>query len=146
MKNTGVCDAALWRFVWDLSKLWRLDTQDIEGMNNMLKHICKIAPHIAWELLASRLVIRKSIGNIGQVEQEALVAECLSHHEASLQVLRNTDRFAVVVLPTEEEARVEEEMLEEGAAKEIPLIPAKVGHSKDRTDVDESSRSRWTRQ
>lgn len=79
--GTGLLDLRLHRFVEDLASMWLPDTQLVEGANSAVKSITTWAPSISWELLASRLVIKQSIGGLrAKAEREAFVAKCVEHH------------------------------------------------------------------
>ena len=58
-----------------------LDTQEIEGMNSIIKSICKAAPNIHLPLLSSRLTIKKHIRSMGvsSVAQRALIVDAAAH-------------------------------------------------------------------
>jgi hypothetical protein len=109
MRSTGVCCIALWRLVYDIARMWKLDTQDVEGLNSILKHICKICPHIGWELLAARLATRNRMGNATAARQDELVLECVALHEEAMAILQDSKRYALITLPEgDEEAGVEQ--------------------------------------
>eukprot|EP00969_Alexandrium_andersonii_P189668 8380597-Alexandrium_andersonii.AAC.1 len=70
-----------------------MDTQEIEGVNGLIKHSIKIAPHIGWELLAARMCARKTLCKVAASHQDDILEECLVHHRAAHAVLREAGRF-----------------------------------------------------
>eukprot|EP00959_Pyramimonas_sp_CCMP1952_P102715 2148254-Pyramimonas_sp.AAC.1 len=63
-----------------------METQDIEGVNSIIKTIWKRSPAIAWALMSSRMTLRKFIAaHLSSKEsRDAFVAECVAHHKASV--------------------------------------------------------------
>ena len=47
--------------ILDLAMLWEPDTEEIEGVHNILNHIVHLSPGVSWELLSSRLTCKKTI-------------------------------------------------------------------------------------
>ncbi len=51
----------------DLFEHWALHTQEIEGVNSVLKYTTTLAPHIGFPLLSSRISIKKLLHYYGAV-------------------------------------------------------------------------------
>ena len=85
--ETGRLRPHLWSLIRDLSQLWHVDTQYIEGMNNTIKNICKLANNIRWPLLSARLVGATYCRPFGRNKdaQSDFLDKCVEHHEASVQ-------------------------------------------------------------
>lgn len=49
---------------------WVLHTQEIEGVNSILKYVSTLAPSIAFALLGSRVTIKKMLNYFGAVEDK----------------------------------------------------------------------------
>eukprot|EP00969_Alexandrium_andersonii_P008258 359359-Alexandrium_andersonii.AAC.1 len=58
------CDAAMrvCQRALRLSRYWRADVQEIEGVNNMVQLACKVAPGISLALLDAGVALRKNFG------------------------------------------------------------------------------------
>ena len=52
---------SLYNLVMDISVMWKLDVQEIEGTNNIVQHIGKISPNLSWPLMSARIVAKKKI-------------------------------------------------------------------------------------
>ena len=57
---TGLCTVQLRAFCADLFHMRACDTQELEGCNNIIKTIAKLAPNISWRLMASRVTVKKA--------------------------------------------------------------------------------------
>ena len=86
------------------------DTQSIEGMNSIIKYICALAPSISWELLSSRITIKKKVRSLSLHEPSNkdhrfdFVASHADVHKSAVSWLREaSDRFEVN--PTDPENR-----------------------------------------
>eukprot|EP00959_Pyramimonas_sp_CCMP1952_P112070 2343711-Pyramimonas_sp.AAC.1 len=58
-EGRGALDRQLWAFVNAIAREWKLDTQEIEGVNSIIKTVWKRSPAIAWPLLSARMSMRK---------------------------------------------------------------------------------------
>ena len=58
--TTGLCTFQLHLFLTELFGMWTCDTQEVEGVNNIIKTIAKLAPNISWRLMASRVTVKKA--------------------------------------------------------------------------------------
>ena len=56
---TGLFSQIAADFLEEVAMMGSVDTQEIEGLNNSIKRIGLLAPHMSWELLASRVIIKK---------------------------------------------------------------------------------------
>ena len=57
----------VYEFFLDLAWRWLVDQREIEGINSQVKHMSKRAPNMSWELLASRLVIKRA--TVGRTQE-----------------------------------------------------------------------------
>ncbi len=55
----GKCTQQLYVYMVLLARVFVCQTQEIEGMNSMMKLIIGVAPHISLPLLSSRVCVRK---------------------------------------------------------------------------------------
>lgn len=85
----GFLDLALWDLLHTIAELWHVDTQDIEGCNNILKYIMHLCPGIAWALLSARITSKKEIIQCGD-DLDGLASRCVDHHDAAVAHLRDT--------------------------------------------------------
>eukprot|EP00959_Pyramimonas_sp_CCMP1952_P390961 8193008-Pyramimonas_sp.AAC.1 len=46
--NTGELPLSIYEFLCDVFMMWRLDTQEIEGVNSVLKYCAKISSNLGW--------------------------------------------------------------------------------------------------
>jgi hypothetical protein len=60
--ETGKIDPVLWEFLDDLFNMTAENTQDIEGVNSVIRHIVDLAPSVSLATLSSRVVIKKILG------------------------------------------------------------------------------------
>lgn len=75
----------LHEFVNQIFLMWMCDTQEIEGANNIIKYIYKLSPKIAWPLLASRLLAKKTLANYpGASDLDFFIDACRDNHEAAV--------------------------------------------------------------
>eukprot|EP00969_Alexandrium_andersonii_P059839 2635469-Alexandrium_andersonii.AAC.1 len=51
----GMLDRRAWRFLRTLGESIGTDTQQLEGVNSMVKHMTKLAPNMRLRLLSSRV-------------------------------------------------------------------------------------------
>eukprot|EP00959_Pyramimonas_sp_CCMP1952_P155423 3251874-Pyramimonas_sp.AAC.1 len=60
----GTLDYAVWTLLHDVAEAWHLDTQEIEGSNNLVKLMSRLSPYISWELMSSRVTTKKIIASL----------------------------------------------------------------------------------
>eukprot|EP00959_Pyramimonas_sp_CCMP1952_P405423 8497037-Pyramimonas_sp.AAC.1 len=60
-KDSGTLPCHLYLLLVDIGLQWTTNTQELEGMNNVVKSIGRSAPHIGWPLLSARLTSKKDI-------------------------------------------------------------------------------------
>ncbi|CAK0871318.1 unnamed protein product, partial [Prorocentrum cordatum] len=78
----GQIDPALFLFTLRVFQRVPLDTQEIEGMNSIVRHCQQIAPHIALELLNSRVVNKKVISLVTSTTgQKAFLQELVDSYD-----------------------------------------------------------------
>eukprot|EP00959_Pyramimonas_sp_CCMP1952_P196633 4111496-Pyramimonas_sp.AAC.1 len=41
--------------------MWRLDTQEIEGVNSVLKYCTQLSSNLGWKLMSARTVLKKRL-------------------------------------------------------------------------------------
>ena len=78
--HDGTCDPRLHNMIVRLAYAWLWDTQEIEGVNNTIRHCIKIAPYIQWILLSTRVCLRKDIARMSHSDREAVVDQCIPLH------------------------------------------------------------------
>jgi hypothetical protein len=61
--ETGTFDAELWQFTQDMFDMTVDNTQDIEGLNSIIKHVVDLAPRIELKTLSARVQIKKMLGS-----------------------------------------------------------------------------------
>ena len=93
--NTGMLlNDELWNLLNGLTKMLIIDTQEVEGMNSILKRNVTIAPAILLPLAAARVMIKKELGTSGTpLEREDLVRACVDNHYAAQASLNSSHRF-----------------------------------------------------
>ena len=57
----GLGHPAVYWLIWRISERWTTNTQEVEGLNNTVKMVGKLAPFISWQLLSSRVVSKKDL-------------------------------------------------------------------------------------
>ena len=55
----GTLDPTLFTLLMDVSLVWPLDTQELEGCNSVIKYVVELSPNISWQLLSSRITLKK---------------------------------------------------------------------------------------
>lgn len=94
--NTGCLDYRLWLLLETIAQQWKMDTQEIEGVNNIIKYLMALCPALAWELLASRITIKKECADHkSPADREYLVTMCVDHHDDTVRYMatHNAERF-----------------------------------------------------
>ena len=85
--ETGRLSRSLWTCITDVAGLWLVDAQDVEGCNNQIKTITKLAPHIKWPLLSSRITAKQRVEQARNVaDREDLISTCVSFHQEALDM------------------------------------------------------------
>ena len=84
-EQTGQLDKFLYDMIDEILAVWLLDTQEIEGINSVIKHITKLARSISIQLLSDRVKCKKSIPYYDTpAAREDLLRLCVSQHEETL--------------------------------------------------------------
>ena len=58
-QNRGRATSTFWVFVQDLARMWPTNTQDVEGVNSVLKKQTRDSPNIGLPLLSARTLIKR---------------------------------------------------------------------------------------
>eukprot|EP00959_Pyramimonas_sp_CCMP1952_P458163 9476165-Pyramimonas_sp.AAC.2 len=74
------------------------DAQSIEGMNSIIKYIATLAPWISWELLSSRVTIKKRCCSLGLKDSKSARDDFITdhadiHEDAKKWMNKNKNRF-----------------------------------------------------
>ena len=87
--RTGMLHPRVHALVTAIAAAWRTDTQEVEGVNDVLKHVYRLGPNISWPLLSSRLTIKKFSGLLGSSRERrrAFVRECADFHDTTEKFL-----------------------------------------------------------
>eukprot|EP00969_Alexandrium_andersonii_P257905 11403730-Alexandrium_andersonii.AAC.1 len=75
------------------------DTQALEGINSMIKHMVRLAPNMRLKLLSSRVVIKKTLADrvTSKAAREELLQFAVGNHENAVALAPLADgRFEVV--------------------------------------------------
>ena len=95
----------LFDFVHGLARHWRGCTQEVEGVNSMLKALINRAPSISLQLASARLAIRKALRMINpngasspkwsdvKADVETLVDECVRHYDRAEDIIQEETRW-----------------------------------------------------
>ena len=78
-----------------MTAMTRLDIQEIEGVNSILKHAVKLCPIIGVDLLAAKLTIKK-FDLVDSMGIANMVDELLDHWTTGINTHQETNRFDVV--------------------------------------------------
>ncbi len=81
--NDGRLAKHMFNFLWALFSMAKLDTQEIEGINGLLKRCIDLAPHISPDLLSARMTSKKHLQvnhNSAQLRED-LVTQCIEAHK-----------------------------------------------------------------
>lgn len=85
--SDGTLDESLHALLVEVSRMWALDTQEIEGVNSIIKYATHLSPNLSWKLLSARMTIKKSYLNCADAAaQDALLNDCVHYHEKALPV------------------------------------------------------------
>ena len=72
----------VWQLLYDLFEEWTMETTSVEGTNNNLKAIIRMAPYVGWKLLSDRLCCAKFLKGVRtDADVEDMVARCQECHE-----------------------------------------------------------------
>jgi hypothetical protein len=83
--RTGILSFACHAFLKDWAMLATCDTAEMEGLNNTVKRVGLIAPHMRWDLLAARVTIKKGMANLTSIEdRDAFLGICVESHNKTL--------------------------------------------------------------
>jgi hypothetical protein len=85
----GTLHPALHRMLLDLGLNWKLSTQSIEGKNNTLKRLGKIAPHLGWILMSDKMTVKDVVLSLSSADCNALAASSTSVHRQVMERLAN---------------------------------------------------------
>ncbi|CAK0893467.1 unnamed protein product, partial [Prorocentrum cordatum] len=101
---SGKLSASLWAPIHMVGQSWKGDTQEIEGINNVIQVRCDRAPRIGMGLLDARVGLRKELG-LGSRQSrhmkwseiaphvEAMVRDSMAHASGVNGVLATPDRW-----------------------------------------------------
>lgn len=86
-KDTGLLHPRLKTFLEHLFNVMSLDTQSVEGLNSVIKLMCRAAPNLHLPLLSSRLNIKTFVREHASTsaERAALLDEAVEYHERTKQ-------------------------------------------------------------
>ncbi len=81
--SDGFLSPKLFDLLYSIFDTLKLDTQEIEGINGLLKRCIDLAPNIAVELLSSRMLAKKNLQvNFGSAAaREDLIQQCIENHK-----------------------------------------------------------------
>ena len=105
--KTGLCDEAMWQQLADVADLWIGHTQDIEGINNTIKTVTRIASNIKWPLMSARITSKQWMTGLQTTQdQDNFINRCVELHTAATNMFNSAqeqrDRWAEVHLAREE--------------------------------------------
>lgn len=85
--ESGQLHDNVWQLLRDIAKQWRLDTQSIEGVNGLLKHMLKQAPNMHIKLASSRVTIKKNLSAVlhNKPLRDAAVQIAVQNHAATVE-------------------------------------------------------------
>ena len=96
MAASGYIELQLWDLVRAVVNLWMVDTQEIEGANNIIRWIMMLAPKLGWELLCARLKGRKTFVDYKTTEDRQLFVDaCVDHHDLTIAYMADKDAARV---------------------------------------------------
>ena len=92
---TGELCPVLFQLIRVMGRVWNTDVQEIEGCNNTIQHISKLAPSMSWMLLSERMMTKKLIALLPtRAAKTENSAECeLRHTKAATIVRSEKDRW-----------------------------------------------------
>ena len=88
-------DAQFHRFLSDIAYMIPSDTQEIEGLDSVIKHLWAVAPATQLKLLSSRALLKKTVMKYGKDPEtmNAMVDDCVRIHPIALSCLEDESRF-----------------------------------------------------
>ena len=92
---TGEVCPVLFQLICDLRRVWNTDVQEIEGCNNTIQHISKLAPSMTWMLLSARVMTKQLIALLPtRAAKSEFSAECeLRRTKCATIVCSEKDRW-----------------------------------------------------
>ena len=99
--QTGKACPALFELLSSVAKVWRFSTRDIEGKNNTLKWMAKLAPNMDLELMSSRLTVKGAFENCEDhrersIRLAAIRDACVEHHDFAIATPPDPHRFVPI--------------------------------------------------
>jgi hypothetical protein len=92
--NDGTLDETVYHFVECMAAGWMADTQEIEGLNNSIKHMVQLAPAISWSLMSSRITCQKHLASLRtKAERDEFLQSCIYHHQRTLAEPKDPKRW-----------------------------------------------------
>ena len=92
--NDGTLDETAYHFVECMAAGWMADTQEIEGLNNSIKHMVHLAPAISWALMSSRITCQKHLASLHtKAARDEFVQNCIHNHQRMLTEPRHPKRW-----------------------------------------------------
>ena len=101
VRTGGELDPDLYKLFVRVSRLMAVDTQEIEGLNSVIKHVIGRSPSIGLELLSSRVASKKVLSDVitARPGPETLAAvenrvqECAAIRDEACKALQDRDRY-----------------------------------------------------
>lgn len=92
---SGTLHERLFHLIQAVCRMMTCDTQEIEGMNSIIKHAIHHAPAIHLPLLNSRVLIKKSLTDLGQSSDalDKIVRQCVEAHSIGQAALEDPGRY-----------------------------------------------------
>ena len=86
--QTGLLDEFIFSLLTDIANHWGLDTQNIEGINGMLKRILTLAPNISLPLMSARVCVAKNISTAlnHPSSRSEIAQQAVEYHRDSLRM------------------------------------------------------------
>ena len=90
----------MFNIITDMGYMWSMDAQEIEGTNNTVQHIGRLAPHINWRLLASRIMIKKQLTLLPSRGDRAEFLEgCELRHQRAVKIMEEEKARCSLPMP-----------------------------------------------
>ena len=99
-----MCDLDLYDMMTGILSETMTDTQWIEGVNNVIKHVLKRCPFMKWKLLNGRIInnrTTRALQHSGQGTEE-LIDWCVANHERAREWDKERDKSHQFTLSPEE--------------------------------------------
>ena len=85
---TGEPCPVLFKLNCDMGRVRNTDVQEIEGCNNTIQHISKLAPSMSWMLLSARVMTKKLIALLPtRAAKSEFLAECVLRHTKAATIV-----------------------------------------------------------